>query len=242
LTSDLEARLIRYRPDQLLDVHCHDRAGISVVVGGEIKEESGGREAVGRIGSIVLKPAGLAHRNRVGPAGAVLVAIRGVASEAAAASWRWLDRPGAAAASLAIVRELRAGDADGEAQEALIGLVASIADNPADRAEDQDGLLRDVRERIEDDPQTPRVTTLARELGLHPASLSRAFRRRYGCPVSVYARRARMRRAAALLLSADMKVSEVAASLDYFDQSHLCRAFKTELGMAPNDYRRLMRG
>jgi AraC family transcriptional regulator len=49
--------------------------GISLVLAGALVEEACHREAVAEHGSVVIKPASLVHANRVGPAGALVLAV-----------------------------------------------------------------------------------------------------------------------------------------------------------------------
>ena len=73
------------------------------------------------------------------------------------------------------------------------------------------------------------------------AYLSRAFRRAEGCTMGEYRRRLRARKAARLLGKGRMPLAEVAFEAGFADQSHLSRVFKTEFGVTPLRFQRLMR-
>lgn len=234
------ASIVRYEPGAVMEPHAHEVAGVGVVLGGSIREQVNCREECGNVGSVVFKPAGLIHRNHVGPAGALILALKGAdAEQMAAYGWRWTFGGKAAAIGLAVARSVRWNDL-GEAEDATLRLLELLSGRPERSPPPAGAWLRAVRDRIEDESPTPAVAELAKTAGVHPASLARAFRLRFGCSVSQYSKRLRVRRAADLLLTTDFTVSQVAASVDSYDQSHLCRDFRSELGLSPSLYRSTM--
>lgn len=81
--------------------------------------------------------------------------------------------------------------------------------------------------------RTPTLAELAAEAGMHPASLSRAFRRAYGCTISSYLRQARLDQATAMLARDDRSLAEIARDLGFADQAHFSRTFKAATGFTP---------
>jgi AraC family transcriptional regulator len=234
-TMGLSASVVRYAAGVVLERHAHGAASVSVVLAGSIEEEVGRATAVGRIGSVVAKPAWVEHRNRVGRDGAVLLAITG--ADAVAPAWRWTQPPGAAAAGLQLARSLRSGAAID--RDRLLDLVASAG--PDENIRSSGLWLDDIRARIDRDPNPPSVRELAAEAEVHPVYLARAFRRRFGCSLREYRRQRRVRCAARLLASSNLPIAVIAAQLDFFDQSHLCRDFRAELAISPREYRAILR-
>lgn len=88
---------------------------------------------------------------------------------------------------------------------------------------------------------TPSVTTLAADAGVHPVHLARVFRRVHGCTTGQYQARLRVRRACALLASTDRSLAHIAAETGFADQSHLTRVFGSVIGCPPGAFRRLLR-
>jgi AraC family transcriptional regulator len=80
------------------------------------------------------------------------------------------------------------------------------------------------------------VTTLAREAGVHPAHLARAFRAAYHCSVGEFVRRARIARACERLSRGGVSLGRVANDLGFYDQSHFSRTFKRVVGEAPSQF------
>lgn len=81
--------------------------------------------------------------------------------------------------------------------------------------------------------ETLRLHDIALEVGVHPAHLSRAFRRRFGHSVGEYVRRLRIAKARHLLEDSEMSMGEVAIATGFADQGHFTRTFKKYTGLTP---------
>ena len=102
--------------------------------------------------------------------------------------------------------------------------------------------LRHLLDTLEGQSQTtpPRIGALARELGMHPVSLARAFRRERACSITEHLRGVRILRAGRLIARGGSGLAEIAAETGFADQPHLTRAFRAELGCTPGEFRRLV--
>jgi AraC family transcriptional regulator len=102
------------------------------------------------------------------------------------------------------------------------------------------GWLDAVREALHDGfPDPLPMKTIAAAVGVHPVSLARGFRRRFGVSPGSYARQLRVEHASRALVATAQSVREVASRAGFANPSHLTRAFKLETGMTPHAYRRL---
>jgi AraC family transcriptional regulator len=70
---------------------------------------------------------------------------------------------------------------------------------------------------------------------VHPAHLSRTFRRHYRRSVGEYARELRLDRSVPELCDPERSLAEVAAG--FYDQSHFANPFKRHTGMIPAQFR-----
>ena len=78
------------------------------------------------------------------------------------------------------------------------------------------------------------LTTLARALGIHRATLAAAFRRYRGTSVGEMIREVRVRKVMRALLGGDrMPLCEIATSHGFHDQAHMGRVFRKVVGLAP---------
>jgi AraC-like DNA-binding protein len=72
--------------------------------------------------------------------------------------------------------------------------------------------------------------------------VARAFRADYGVSIDWYRRRRQIDRAWSLLADPERKLSDVAATSGFADQSHMTRVFVREVGETPARLRRQMLG
>lgn len=237
-------REIAYPPGFRQPRHSHPSDGVTLLLSGVIRESARWGEEVGTALSVVAKPAGVVHADEVGPHGArtVQVVFRDASLEGLT-GWRWLHARPAAAAMLAILRAMRTpGAAPGAAlEDRVIDVLACLPDD-SPLPGHPPRWLRVVREMVDDagGHETVFVRDLARAAGVHPVSLSRAFRRQYGCTVTEYRRRQRLRRAAASISAASAGLSRIAHESGYADHPHMTREFRRATGISPSRFRALI--
>lgn len=224
-----------YRSGLRMPRHAHDYSNVSIVVAGEIDESCGGGEYRGHPFSVVFKPAGSEHENRVGGAGARVLSIElrrnGLPTDR---PWRWFDQPEIVRTAIALVRAQSASELEARGFELLAEVFTKRggAAAPAWMA-DVTGIL-DSRF---DEPL--RFDAIARQVGVHPVYLSRAFQRYAGRSMQQYVRALRLRRARQLLATRGPTITDIAADCGFADSSHLCRTFSDLLDVTPKVYRRL---
>jgi AraC family transcriptional regulator len=227
--------------------HWHEETGITLVVDGSFRETACGREELASALSVVVKPAGTVHEDVVGPRGArtILVEIPDAAAllgeTGRLGPWRWLHAGPGVRPLLALGRAL--GGRGGDADEAVLELLGEVADVPGPRRGDVPDWVRRAREALDDlAPEGLRVDVLAAGLGVHPVSLTRAFRRAYGLTVTAYRRRQRLRRAAARMVETDEGLGTIAHAGGFADQAHMCREVRAATGLTASSLRDLARG
>ena len=70
------------------------------------------------------------------------------------------------------------------------------------------------------------------------AHFSRSFKQTFGEPPHAYVVRRRLERACHLMITSSASLSEIALSVGFSDQAHLCRLFSQALGQNPSSWRR----
>jgi AraC family transcriptional regulator len=73
---------------------------------------------------------------------------------------------------------------------------------------------------------------------LSAAHFSRSFKQTFGEPPHAYVVRRRLERACHLMMSSSASLSDIALSVGFSDQAHLCRLFRQALGQSPSSWRR----
>jgi AraC family transcriptional regulator len=212
--------------------HAHDYSNVTIVVGGDIEEFADAGEHRGRSFSVVFKPAGSEHENRVGRDGARTLVIE-LRSDSAG-RWSWFEDPEVVRAAVSLVRTPAV-----ELEARAFALLAEVMapDSGGGAAPPWVGHITRMLDAHFDEPL--RFDALAREIGLHPVYLSRAFRRYTGRTMQQYVRALRLRHARHLLASPDRTISAIAADAGFADSSHLCRTFSNLLDITPGAYRGL---
>jgi transcriptional regulator GlxA family with amidase domain len=81
------------------------------------------------------------------------------------------------------------------------------------------------------------VDEVARRVATSPRQLRRSFAESGGVSFRAFVTNLRMRRAAALLLTTDVPVTEVAYTVGYRDASQFTKAFKRAHGRSPTQWR-----
>jgi len=239
-----------YAPGARLEAHEHDFTYVSLVLRGVFEESVGRHAEVARSASVVVMPRGVPHAECMGPLGARSVTLNLKARFFCGAEhgqrelerWRWFHCGQVARIMLRVYREWLLADAAAE-----LGVCERLMELPE--------IIRGQRDCTTGSPrrcvagalerlhgarnEVVRLSDMAEDLGTDPAYLARAFRRQVGCTMSQYRRRLWVREAAHLLASTSLPLSQIAMTVGFADQSHLCRVFKAELGRTPQDYRLL---
>jgi AraC family transcriptional regulator len=240
---------ISYPPGERQPKHSHPQTSVTLVFEGSLDERVGRvDEAAGPL-SVVMKPAGVEHSNRIGETGATtlqLTLARGFLEadhRGERPEWGWIHGGPVARSFLTLLANWRAGAADETELEGLVLDVLStfpvISDVPA-RHPPQ--WLRRAAEHVDDSFRAPpRVCDLAEAAGVHPVALARAHRRHFGKSITDRIRGHRVRSAAHLLADTRTPLGQVAYTVGFADQSHLCRVFKAATGLTPGRFRRLAR-
>ena len=73
---------------------------------------------------------------------------------------------------------------------------------------------------------------------LSTAHFSRSFKQDLGEPPHAFVVRRRLQRACHLIITSSASLSEIALSVGFADQAHLCRVFKRAFGRSPSRWRR----
>jgi AraC family transcriptional regulator len=232
--------------------HTHDGPTICLVLRGAFVEYSTGVALDCRPSSLKFTPAGQRHWNRFQAA-----EVRGLLIEIDPARATALQRFEAALArslqlrggpELTLARrlysEFRTMDSAAELaiEGLLLEMLALVARSRGPEARDLPAWVRRAHELVAARlPGQASLAAVAAEVGVHPATLARGFRRAYGCSLGEMQRRIRLDFAATQLVATTRPLADIAQEAGFFDQSHFTNAFRRALGSSPLRYRKAMR-
>jgi AraC family transcriptional regulator len=233
--------------------HSHRHAFVALVTAGGYSEHWGTRSLVLEAAGVAHHPAGITHADDIAADGTCVFVVEAHGDLGDALNDRELGRPagdvsapralgpeaaGRLATLLASMRhsaEIEPLPTESLAAEAFAtaAAVPRTARGPA-----WVSRVLEMLDGVVDRPLTLR--DVAREVGLHPVYLSRAFRAATGVGLAEARRRARVSRAIAFLTSG-RPAAEVAVECGFADQSHLCKAVRKVSNTTPAFWRALGR-
>ena len=232
-----------------LPVHGHARAFFTLLSRGGYAERYGRTRVICRERAAWFHPPGIVHRDEIAEGGASFLVIeigetlyrRALTAGPIAGSRHDLRGGELTLAAQRLARECRdPRRASALVVEGLVLEMLGIVARPA-RREGEPAWLTSVIERLNDDPaRHVTVAALARDEGVHPVRLARAFRRRLGVGIGEYLRAQRVRRVESGL-KGDAPLAELALAAGFVDQSHMTREFKRVTGRTPGELRGSLR-
>jgi AraC family transcriptional regulator len=248
------ATLARFPASLRLHPHVHEKACLTVLLDGVMSEHIGGRERYCEQASVLIKPGLERHDDLCGRSGSTQIIIEphdpnGDVLDPGRKLWssvRFFRDTDAERLARRLALELdHPDDVTPLAAAALTFELFTVLARRGSRTRHADQppvWLQRVRTRLTDSPgEILSLVTLAREAGVHPAHLGRAFRMHYGCSIGTFVRQLRVRAAADDLATTDMAIAGIAAAHGFVDQSHFNRQFRKLLGVTPREYRERFR-
>jgi AraC family transcriptional regulator len=229
--------------------HAHDDPTICYVLHGGFTEYTRGASADCGAATLRVTPAGEPHWNRFGTGETRGLRIDVDRDRFADVPdlFHVLDEPrhtaGGRGGDLAhrLMRELTAADSAGPiaAEGLALELVVELArSGPLLRRGEPPRWLNAAEDLIRERYRTgASVGEIARVVGVHPATLARAYRRRFGCTVGERIRALRVEHAASALRETSDRLSEIALRAGFYDQSHFTNVFRRHVGVTPGAFR-----
>jgi len=233
--------------------HDHEGPTLCFVLDGAFAEYMRGRVIDCQPSTFKITPAGERHWNRfhLADVHGLMVELNPARKPALAAFERVLTRTHQSdrgAESLLLRRlhaELHAEDdaASLAIEGLLLELLALVARSREPAGAAIQPWVARARAMLGDAPaRRISLATVAEEVGVHPATLARAFRRAYGCSMGEMQRQLRLDLAVRLLTNTRQPLSRIAQQAGFFDQSHLTNSFRRHFGTSPHRYRQSARG
>lgn len=198
-----------------------------------------------QLAQLVYTPAGIEHRDSMVRLGGryLAISIDNSVAEEPLRKWRFpvaLERPLAVGAAHALAARSLHGELSAQSvEEACLGIVGQLELQIRSAGRPRPSWLRRVVEICHSGGSDwPSIAAIGTLIGIHPVHLTRVFRRYFGTPLSQYILAVKLEQAAAALRTGSLSVAAIAAEAGFWDQSHLCPAFKALVGISPREYKR----
>jgi AraC family transcriptional regulator len=228
-------------------LHSHESAYFSLLLGGSYRESFGRRTIQYGLQAISFHPPGTVHRGEFDASGGRMFAIE--------LAHAWLDRvrdfapppacshyrAGGPLAWLAsrLHREYRRSDAASPLtiEGILLEMLAEVSRRrPCDDSADPAWLAVAVELLRAEFQRSLTLGEVARQVRVHPAHLSRVFRRKYRQTVGEFVNELRVSYAIHHMAH-DVPLSELSLAAGFADQSHFTRVFRASTGITPAKFR-----
>ncbi len=227
--------------------HEHELAYVTIVLHGHYREGDRGKLDDLPPLTAVFNPEGVAHSTVIGPAGASMFTIEFRIESLRELGLQLPDRttfdcgvgtmiwPG-----LRLFSSFKNQNTDSLMLEAhvfeLLGAITRLDPSPE---KTPPRWLKRVKERLHAEfCERLRMRDLAREAGVHPVHLARAFRKFEKRTPGEYQQHLQIRAACELLGKPEWPLADIAAECGFADQSHFTRAFRRMAATTPLRFRR----
>jgi AraC family transcriptional regulator len=237
-----------YAPGLRTEAHAHALTSLVFGLRGGLEQAHGARSGELEPRTLLVLPRDVVHWDKVGSEGcsclfvslqpAMLDTVHRYTPILDSVRFTGGDRVGSI--GKAIYHESWTQDSvRGLAVEGLVyDLIAGLAREPGPRDERNAPWLNRLHDRLATEFTRPMILAdLAREAGVHPTYLARAFARHYGISISMFVRQRRIEWAMDQLRQSEDPIAEIGLAAGFFDQSHFTRCFKRMVGTTPARFR-----
>jgi AraC family transcriptional regulator len=247
--NDVVLSELRQPCARLVPRHEHELAYVTLVLDGHYREGDRGQLEELRPFTAAFNPVGIAHSTVIGPAGASLFTVEFRTENIRALDLRLPASPtcdwGVGSIlwpGLRLFAAFRAECCDSLTLEGhifeLLGAI-TVSEHPPDKTAPR--WLSRVKERLHTEfRDRPRMRDLARDAGVHPVHLARAFRKFEKRSPGEYQQRLQLRAACELLRDPEWPLAEIAAECGFADQSHFTRTFRRIAATTPSRFRQAL--
>lgn len=237
--------LTTYSEGAIMEPHHHKQTQISIVIDGANHEESEVSNLhFGRPAEVIIKPKGLIHSNTFSNSCTIITAQlkeenhSRLRHDGMLKEWRALSPIGGYQLLLSIIK----CRTESEYYHKLNEILSSFSTNTKSRVESPPHWLEEVRHLLESSYHSLiRNDFIGRTFRKHPVYIARMFKKYYGMSMKTYVKLLRTNGAIKAITSAEDILAGVALENGFTDQSHLNRTFKSQTGLTPNEFKRLVR-
>lgn len=221
-----------------MQIHDHDYLTVSLLLSGSLIEHTNEGTQIVKAGDVLIKPPALMHSN-IFPENCSILSFKLFDTKYFNFTWEdWevIQKPGLLKEFLKVIANDKRKDSLSELKYALKAAMKK-------RQEDQHApeKIKIVKHLLElHFLETVRITDLAHEVNLNPVYLGQAFKKFYGTDIKSYQQRLRLHYTVSKMFNQSDKLTQIAYSSGYADQSHFSREFKKQTLFSPKQFSSLL--
>ncbi|WP_323789651.1 AraC family transcriptional regulator [Psychroserpens sp.] len=102
---------------------------------------------------------------------------------------------------------------------------------------DEPKWIHKLKEVLHQTNKNLSLESLSKELGVHPAHISRAVPKYLKTTLGDYIRQIKVKNSMSYMMNPSLSLTDITYMCGFSDQSHFIRLFKMYIGMTPNQYR-----
>jgi AraC family transcriptional regulator len=235
---EFDVNLIHYAAGHTQSRHEHSRASCAIVLAGSLTEEVDSRDHRAGPGQLSLKPGRIAHADRYGHDGAILLSFvfrcEQTADEAIGRrGWQWRTMG-------SVTPNLTLSEPRSSLDDVLWDWLATTdIDAPSGQPP---AWLRWAKSELDRQDSRPDIASLAKDAGVHRVHFTRQFARYFGLSPSIYRQLQMAARAVSAMVDQGQSPATAAADAGFADQSHMARAIRAAFGTTPRRIALLLAG
>lgn len=236
--ASLSISLNKYPTGFAMPFHHHDYLSISLLMKGDLVEDSENGNILPQTGALSIKPEGIRHRD-VFVDDCTFLSLKIYDAKYYGfqlKEWNWVP-PGASMKHM--MQVIQASNKKASLKD-LGSFLANTQAQP--KANTAPPWLCKVHEFVCTHYQENfQIQELAREVGKHPFYVARSFEKHYGTDILSFKKNIRLHHAFCTALDTGGKLTGLAYDYGFADQSHFCRDFKKLTSLSPKQALKLFK-
>ena len=229
---------VAHAAPRALPLHIHEHPVVSLVVSGQCITRAGRSATPLKPGDMIFLPAHIEHTDEICSESCALFCVQFPHTGEPDKLVRKVSNPAAQIAMGRLLKALMKND-DSLLVDCILEDLAAEVSGPQPENEPTDApWLRQIVEIIHDDcGKDHSLASLASLANVHPTTLSRLFRAKFGRSLGAYRQIVRAGRALREVASGVQPLSEICSLCGYADQSHMTRDFNKWFALTPAQIR-----
>ena len=239
--------LTEYSPYCKIDKHNHQTPYLSLLINGNYKEISKGREQTVLQGNTVFRPSDYEHQNEfdnsLGKCFNVEIKIEAFPFFSTLLEQSKAVFINQSSIDIYFLLQNFFSGTNNNLNNLCFELVSEFVKGNEYKNYGRALWIKEIMNLIQDKPANDfNVEEIARAMNIHPVYLVRKFKEKTGLKLTQYITKVRLTYALHKMNSGNHNLTEVCYDCGFYDQSHFNRIFKLSFGISPGKFLKIIKG